>query len=483
MGAVYRASDEHLVIPVAVKENLFLTEEYGRQFQREAHILAGLRHPNLPHVSDYFAMEHQGQYLVMDYVEGEDLRQRMERMGALPEREALLIGISICDALTYLHTRRAPIVHRDIKPGNIKVTADGQAVLVDFGLAKIMQGSQATSTGARAMTPGYSPPEQYGTARTDHRSDIYSLGATLYAAVTGVIPEDGLARMTGKVKLTPVRDLTPKISRKLAEAIERALEIDPEDRYQTADELKENLIESGELASYYQERPVISPPPSPVTTNEPGNSGLALTDEEAEKANSRSRNRRRRKRQAAKVLVPFFALLAVAAFALLIFRPDFTQTVIAYFIASPTLTAEATEIASSNIGQPTSTLSEPSSTQTIVGNLPVEVQATSDPSTRPAITEVPDTVPTAGQKPTTVTTATGGGQGQIAFASDRTGVMEVWLLDLADPQKQHQITGTNNPSGGACQPSWSPDGMRLTYISPAPENKIPTPARTSTSLT
>ncbi len=173
MGAVYRASDEHLLLHVAVKENLFLTEEYGRQFQREAHILAGLRHPNLPHVSDYFMMENQGQYLVMDYVEGEDLRQRMERMGTLPERETILIGISICDALTYLHTRRAPIVHRDIKPGNIKVTPDGQAVLVDFGLAKIMQGAQVTSTGARAMTPGYSPPEQYGTARTDHRSDIY----------------------------------------------------------------------------------------------------------------------------------------------------------------------------------------------------------------------------------------------------------------------------------------------------------------------
>jgi serine/threonine protein kinase len=78
MGAVYRASDEHLNIQVAVKENLFLTEEYGRQFKSEATILAGLRHPNLPHVSDYFALENQGQYLVMDYIEGEDLRERME---------------------------------------------------------------------------------------------------------------------------------------------------------------------------------------------------------------------------------------------------------------------------------------------------------------------------------------------------------------------------------------------------------------------
>lgn len=252
MGAVYRASDEHLHIPVAVKENLFLTEEYGRQFQREAHILAGLRHANLPHVTDYFSTENQIQYLVMDFIEGEDLRQRMERMGALPERETILIGISICDALTYLHTRHQPIVHRDIKPGNIKVTPDGQAVLVDFGLAKIMQGSQVTSTGARAMTPGYSPPEQYGTARTDPRSDVYSLGATLYASLTGIIPEDGLNRLTGKSDLTPIRELTPKVNRRLAETIQHALEVDPEDRYQSAEEFKQDLVEAGELVNYFQ---------------------------------------------------------------------------------------------------------------------------------------------------------------------------------------------------------------------------------------
>jgi serine/threonine protein kinase len=138
MGAVYRANDEHVGIPVAVKENLFLTDEYTRQFQREARILASLRHSGLPHVTDYFIIEGQGQYLVMDYIEGEDLRQRMERTGPLPEREAILIGISVLDALNHLHTREPAIIHRDIKPGNIKVTHDGQAVLVDFGLAKIL---------------------------------------------------------------------------------------------------------------------------------------------------------------------------------------------------------------------------------------------------------------------------------------------------------------------------------------------------------
>ena len=249
MGAVYRANDEHLNIPVAVKENLFLTDEYTRQFQREARILASMRHPGLPHVQDYFVIEGQGQYLVMDYIEGEDLRQRMERTGPLPERDAILIGISVLDALYHLHTRTPPVIHRDIKPGNIKITPQGSAVLVDFGLAKFLQPGQATQTGARAMTPGYSPPEQYGVlSRTDARSDIYSLGATLYAAITGTIPEDGLNRMAGKSELTSIHKLRPKINRRLVEIIEEAMEVEPDDRFRCAEDLRKALIECGEIA-------------------------------------------------------------------------------------------------------------------------------------------------------------------------------------------------------------------------------------------
>jgi len=175
MGSVYRAMDENLGMEVAVKENLFTTDEYSRQFRLEAVILASLRHPNLPRVTDHFVFENQGQYLVMDYIEGEDLRQRMERLGTIPEEDAILIGAAIADALSHLHSRKPPVLHRDIKPGNVKITPDGRVFLVDFGLAKLVQGTQTTTTGARAMTPGYSPPEQYGTARTDPRSDIYSL--------------------------------------------------------------------------------------------------------------------------------------------------------------------------------------------------------------------------------------------------------------------------------------------------------------------
>src|SRR5512133_2689392 len=263
MGSVYRALDENLGVEVAVKENLFTTDEYSRQFRLEAVILASLRHQHLPRVTDHFVMGNEGQYLVMDYIEGEDLRQRMERQNIIPEEDAILIGAAVCDALSYLHTRKPPVLHRDIKPGNIKITSDGQVFLVDFGLAKLVQGSQATTTGARAMTPGYSPPEQYGTARTDPRSDIYSLGATLYAALTGVIPEDGLARVMDNVQLTPIRKHNTKVSRRLSAAIEKAMEAYPDDRFQNAEEFRRALLNSSSKTQRFSELDLnISVPPA-----------------------------------------------------------------------------------------------------------------------------------------------------------------------------------------------------------------------------
>lgn len=236
-SSVYHAVDETLGLDVAVKENLFTTDEYARQFRLEAIILANLRHPNLPRVTDHFVIDDQRQFLVMDYIEGEDLRQRMERTGNMTEDEAILLGAAICDALTYLHTRKPPILHRDIKPSNIRVTPDGHIFLVGFGLAKVLHGSQTTTTGARAMTS-----EPHGTARTDPRTDIYSLGATLYASLSGTIPEAGLARAMDNAQLTPLRKHNPKISNRLAEIIEKAMAVDPADRFQTAEEFRRALL-------------------------------------------------------------------------------------------------------------------------------------------------------------------------------------------------------------------------------------------------
>src|SRR5512141_1061065 len=129
MGSVYRAIDENLGVSVALKENLFTTDEYARQFRLEATILANLRHPNLPRVTDHFVIEGQGQYLVMDYIEGEDLRQRMDRIGTLSEDEVVTIGAAVCDTLIYLDSRKPPVVHRDIKPGNVRISPAGQIYL------------------------------------------------------------------------------------------------------------------------------------------------------------------------------------------------------------------------------------------------------------------------------------------------------------------------------------------------------------------
>jgi len=242
MAAVYKAIDQNLGVEVALKENLFTTDEYARQFRREAVILANLRHPNLPRVTDHFVIEQQGQYLVMDFIEGEDLRQRLDRLGPLPDEQVIIIGAAICDALSYMHNCRPAVLHRDIKPGNVKITPEGNIYLVDFGLAKVLHSGQATTTGARAMTPGYSPPEQYGTAHTDARTDIYSLGATLYSALTDAIPEDGLARAMDQAELTPLRKRNPRISRRLASVIEKALAVLFDDCYQTVEEFKRDLL-------------------------------------------------------------------------------------------------------------------------------------------------------------------------------------------------------------------------------------------------
>jgi len=136
MGAVYRAWDMNLRKPVALKENLDTSPAAKEQFEREANILANLSHTNLPRVTDHFFLEERGQYLVMDFVEGEDLESMVRRLGPLPVDQVLTWTSQICSALDYLHHQTSPIIHRDIKPANIKITPDGRAILVDFGIAK-----------------------------------------------------------------------------------------------------------------------------------------------------------------------------------------------------------------------------------------------------------------------------------------------------------------------------------------------------------
>lgn len=240
-GAIYRAWDINLKHPCAIKENLETSPAAQQQFIREARVLANLSHPNLPRVTDYFAIQAQGQYLVMDYIEGEDLQEKLDRSaGPLPIAQVLDWINQICDALTYLHGQNPAIIHRDIKPANIKITPAGQAMLVDFGISKVYEPHLQTTRGARAVTPGFSPVEQYGQSTTDARSDIYALGATLYAVLTGYVPPESIQRVVDDT-LVPPQSINTHITPATASVIMRSMQLEPQNRFQRAAEINASL--------------------------------------------------------------------------------------------------------------------------------------------------------------------------------------------------------------------------------------------------
>jgi formylglycine-generating enzyme required for sulfatase activity len=242
-GAVYRVWDLNLERPLALKENLATSIEAQRQFKREAQILFDLSHPNLPRVIDLFVVADQGQYLVMEFVEGQDLEEMLEQRGKpLPLEKALEWTGQICDALDYLHRQQPPIIHRDIKPANIRITRSSTAMLVDFGIAKLYDADSKTTQGAQAVTPGYSPLEQYGRGHTDARSDVYALGATLYTLLTNQLPPasvDRLARSVGELK--PASELNSAVPQGVSQAIEQSMSLECDARFSSAAAFKRAL--------------------------------------------------------------------------------------------------------------------------------------------------------------------------------------------------------------------------------------------------
>jgi eukaryotic-like serine/threonine-protein kinase len=251
-GAVYRVWDTVLNQPVALKENLDSSAVAQNQFEREAKLMAGLRHPNLPRVIDHFLIPGQGQYLVMDFVEGQNLEQLLQQRGRPFDEEDVLTWIEqVCGALSYLHSLSPPIIHRDIKPQNIIITPDNRAMLVDFGISKIYDTSLRTTVGAKAVTPGYSPPEQYGGGNTDERTDIYALGSTLYFLLTGQQPPESVQRVAGSANLVPPRKLNASVSPGLEHLILKATDITTNRRFQTVAELQQQLrVKRRPLKSY-----------------------------------------------------------------------------------------------------------------------------------------------------------------------------------------------------------------------------------------
>lgn len=291
MGAVYRAWDLRLKIPVALKEMLpqpgldpVKLEALREQFQQEAAVLARLGHPHLVRVTDYF--EEQGSaYLVMDFVEGQSLATVIAQEGAQTEARVLTWARQILEALQYCHDRG--VVHRDLKPQNIIIRADGSAVLVDFGLVKLWDPTDPrTRTVMRGMgTPEYAPPEQYSESgdHTGPHSDLYSLGATLYHALTGKIPPSATDRMAMPERFASLRQFAPAVSATTESAVMKALTLTVSDRWRTANEMLQALgaaqappplpvasaasaVARTQIASAYPEPPSgvpSGPPPAP----------------------------------------------------------------------------------------------------------------------------------------------------------------------------------------------------------------------------
>ncbi|PKN89771.1 MAG: serine/threonine protein kinase [Chloroflexi bacterium HGW-Chloroflexi-4] len=227
-----------------------LIKEARDQFLREATVLARLDHPNMPKVSDFFSIG-QRDYLVMDFVPGKDLRTLMvetkEKGTFLSEGEVLNWSNQLSDALAYLHHQNPPIVHRDIKPGNLKLTPNGVLKLVDFGLVKVLAPGEITITILQGQgTALYTPLEQYGgdIGHTDVRSDIYAFGATLYHLLTGKAPADARQRFINPSILTPIRPQNPSVSTRTEKAIFWAMSLHPDDRPGSVDEFRDALIGS-----------------------------------------------------------------------------------------------------------------------------------------------------------------------------------------------------------------------------------------------
>lgn len=262
MGAVYKASDRRLpgrlcaikeIWPPAGSSDQALATA-REQFLQEASILARLDHPNLPKVSDFFAADpsiagaiqptatlragNSRDYLVMDYIPGQDLRQMVQqarREGQfLDERDVLGWMEQLCDTLAYLHHQDPAVLHRDVKPDNVKLTPEGRIKLVDFGLVKPLDPEDPqTVTGLRGIgSLPYTPIEQYAgdVGHTDVRSDLYSLGATLYQLVTGRQPASAQDRFLDPEVLTAPREINPALSTETEQAILLAMALHPNDR-------------------------------------------------------------------------------------------------------------------------------------------------------------------------------------------------------------------------------------------------------------
>jgi Tol biopolymer transport system component/predicted Ser/Thr protein kinase len=421
MGAVYLAHDAALDQQVAVKCNHTLNDQATEQFMREARLLASLRHANLPRVIDYFVLEGD-QYLVMDYIPGDDLESILQKEGPQPLEKVLNWVAQIGSALVYLHSQQPPVIHRDIKPANIKLNEKGEAVLVDFGIAKAAESTQATATGAWGYTPGFAPPEQYGSGRTGPYTDQYALAATIYTLLTGQRPADSVQRATQQAVLTPMNLLRKDAPLHLQRSLDIALSIRPEERFQSVQDLVQALRDPAYLAQ--------KTTPAPATVKAAARRGkfpvwgiiaLALIG---------------------------MAVLGGGAAALFLLREKPVQE-------TPVVATAAAEIS-------------PEAAETLMGSVLQTLEVTQTAAEiAPPTTETTDFPPTA--EPTRAPNWIGNGR-PLVFVSDREDgkTLQVWAMKVA--LNEEGVFVTDDPvqltqgEGDKTQPVLSPDGKRLLFV-------------------
>ncbi len=248
MGSVYRARDLHfptVVKLVAVKEMInrapdpVVRKTVVQNFEREANILATLNHSSIPRIYDYFSVDNRS-YLVLEFINGKDMEAVIsDTQGFLSEEQVLGWAIELCDVLNFLHNHKPDaIIFRDMKPSNVMINQQGHIILVDFGIAKPFQAGQK---GTMIGTEGYSPPEQYRGEATP-LADIYALGATLHHALSRRDPRLEPPFSFGE---RPLRKINPDVTIELETIINTALQYNAEDRFQSAEAMKEALLTAG----------------------------------------------------------------------------------------------------------------------------------------------------------------------------------------------------------------------------------------------
>jgi serine/threonine protein kinase len=293
MGRVYYAEDKRLNQKVAIKETIAKSSESSQEidariksFQREAHLLAGkIKHPAVPKVIDYFQFE-ENWYIVMEYIDGDSLeKQRKERNQPFFVKEVLLLTDQLLQILDLLHNQDPPIIHRDIKPSNIKVKND-HVYLLDFGLAKQITGS--SSTFATFMTPAFASPEQINNKEVTQKSDLYSVGATMYFLLTNDEPasafERSLAIASGSVDpLQNIKKLRLDLPDEIANLIMSALSIKTEERPHSAKMMRLKIND------FLTEKDKTLPLLSILAPTQPSIPGVNIIQPESEDADSKEK--------------------------------------------------------------------------------------------------------------------------------------------------------------------------------------------------